>query len=130
MRTLKDISQEQVYQELLKEKSDDELHEMEENELLQISDEISGELEPYNNPSQFLKKDSVYVLLDNTLKKIFLWIGELAGVRSRFIATNASQKLQRIKGLTYRVITVDQGVESLEFIKAISPMILPEQFLQ
>jgi len=34
MRTLSGISQEQVYQELLKENSDEELHEMEENELL------------------------------------------------------------------------------------------------
>lgn len=104
------------------------VNEKEEKELFQISDDISGELEPYNNPSQLLKKDSVYVLLDNTLKKIFLWIGQSAEVRSRFIAANAAQKLQRIKGLTHRVITIDQGEESLEFIKLISPMVLPEQF--
>jgi len=34
MRTYEEISQEQVYQELLKEKNDEELHEMEELELL------------------------------------------------------------------------------------------------
>ncbi len=104
------------------------VNEKEEKKLFQISDDISGELEPYNNPSQLLKEDSVYVLLDNTLKKIFLWIGQSAEVRSRFIAANAAQKLQRIKGLTHRVITIDQGEESLEFIKEISPMVLPEQF--
>jgi hypothetical protein len=104
------------------------VNEKEEDELFQISGDVSGELEPYNNPSQLLKRDSVYVLLDNTLKKIFLWIGQSAGVRSRFIATNAAQNLQRKKGLTHRVITIDQGKESLEFIKVISPMVLPEQF--
>jgi len=104
------------------------VNEKDENKLYQISADISGELELYNNSSQLLKNDSVYVLLDNTLKKIYLWIGQSAGVRSRFIATNAAQKLQRSKGLTHRVITVDQGEESLEFIKTISPMVLPEQF--
>ena len=42
--------------------------------LLQLSKDISGELEPYSNPERKLKTDSVYVLMDNALKKIFLWI--------------------------------------------------------
>jgi len=45
MQTLSDISQEQVYQELLKENSDDELHEMEENELLSLILEILKRIE-------------------------------------------------------------------------------------
>lgn len=45
MRTLKDLSQEQVYQELLKEKSDDELHIMEENELLFLILEVLKRIE-------------------------------------------------------------------------------------
>jgi hypothetical protein len=102
------------------------VYEKEEKELFQISKDESGELEPYSSSSRRLKKDSVYVLLDNTLKKIFLWIGQSADVRSRFIASTAAQKLRNIKGVTYRVITIDQGGESKEFIKAISPMILPE----
>ena len=100
----------------------------EEKVLLQLSNEVSGELEPYNNPEGKLNRDSVYVLMDNVLKKIFLWIGESAGVKSRFIATNAAQQLQRLKGLTYRVITEDQGSESNEFVQRISSMIIPDQF--
>ena len=96
--------------------------------LYQLSNEISGELEPFNNPERKLNTDSVYVLMDNVLKKIFLWIGESAGVKSRFIATNAAQQLQRLKGLTYRVITEDQGSESNEFVQRISSMIVPDQF--
>ena len=100
----------------------------EEKELFQLSAEMSGELEPYSNPSKTLKKDTVYVLLDNAMKRIFLWIGQTAGVRSRFTATAAAQHLQRIKGLTYRVVTIDQGNETSEFIQRISTMIQPEQF--
>ncbi|MHA2095939.1 MAG: hypothetical protein ACW98F_15065 [Candidatus Hodarchaeales archaeon] len=100
----------------------------EEKELFQLSAELSGELEPYNNPAQTLKKDAVYVLLDNAMKRIFLWIGQTAGVRSRFTATTAAQHLQRIKGLTYRVVTIDQGNETNEFIQRISSMIQPDQF--
>ena len=100
----------------------------EEKELFQLSPELSGELEPYNNPTKTLKKDAVYVLLDNAMKRIFLWIGQTAGVRSRFTATAAAQHLQRIKGLTYRVVTIDQGNETNEFIQRISSMIQPEQF--
>ena len=100
----------------------------EDKSLYQISTDISGELEPYEDPSQQLKKESVYVLLDNALKKIFLWIGQSAGVRSRFIASNAAQNIQRIKGLTHRVITIDQGDETSEFITSISSMVIPDQF--
>jgi len=102
--------------------------EIEEVELYQLSDAISGELEPYNDPSHLLDNKSVYVLLVNPLKKIFLWIGQSAGVRARFIATNAAQNLQRVKGLTYRVITIDQGDESSEFVEAVTSQILPRQF--
>ena len=104
------------------------VNDTEEKELFQLSAELSGELEPYNNPTQILKKDAVYVLLDNAMKRIFLWIGQTAGVRSRFTATAAAQHLQRIKGLTYRVVTIDQGNETNEFIQRISSMIQPEQF--
>lgn len=104
------------------------MNENEEKELFQLADEMSGELEPYNNPSKVLNKDSVYVLMDNALRKIFLWIGQSAGVRARFIASNAAQHLQRLKGLTYRVVTVDQGEETSEFISVITPLVIPDQF--
>ena len=104
------------------------VNENEEKELFQLSREVEGELEPFDNPEKTLKKDAVYVLLDNALKRIFLWIGQTAGVRSRFTATAAAQHLQRIKGLTYRVVTVDQGDETNEFIQRISTMVQPEQF--
>ena len=104
------------------------VNEIEKKELFQLSTEVSGDLESYKDSSQLLKQDSVYVLLDNALKKIFLWIGRLAAVRSRFIATNAAQNLQRLKGLTYRVVTIDQGEETLEFIESISFLIPSEQF--
>jgi hypothetical protein len=104
------------------------VNDTEEKELFQLSAEQSGELEPYNNPTQTLKKDAVYVLLDNAMKRIFLWIGQTAGVRSRFTATAAAQHLQRVKGLTYRVVTIDQRNETNEFIQRISSMIQPEQF--
>ncbi|MHA2341084.1 MAG: hypothetical protein ACXADW_04375 [Candidatus Hodarchaeales archaeon] len=38
------------------------VNDTEEKELFQLSGELSGELEPYNNPTQTLKKDDVYVV--------------------------------------------------------------------
>jgi len=102
------------------------VHEKEEKTLFKLSEENSGELEPFKSSSRLLKKDSVYVLQDNTLKKIFLWIGRSADVRSRFIASTAAQKLRKLTGLTYRVITIDQGGESKEFLNALAPMIIPD----
>jgi hypothetical protein len=99
--------------------------EKKEKKLFQVSKDDSGELEPYNSSSRVLEKDSVYVLLDNPLKKIFLWIGRSADVRSRFIASTAAQNLRKLTGLTYRVITIDQGGESKEFMNRISPIIVP-----
>ena len=102
------------------------VHEKEEKTLYQISEDDSEELEPYKSSSHLLKKDSVYLLMDNTLKRIFLWIGQSANVRSRFIASTAAQKLRKMTGLTYRVITIDQGGESKEFLKALAPMMIPD----
>jgi hypothetical protein len=105
------------------------VNEMNKAELFQLSTEVSGDLESYNDSSLVLKQDAVYILLDSALKKIFLWIGRSAGVRSRFIGTNAAQTLQRRKGLTHRVVTIDQGEESQEFVQTISFLIPSEQFL-
>lgn len=97
-------------------------------ELLQLNNSISGALENCSNSIQLLKEDQVYILINDALKKIFIWIGSHAGVRPRFIGTNAAQRIQRIRGLTHRVVSVDQGEESVEFINSISSLIPTDQF--
>jgi hypothetical protein len=97
-------------------------------ELLQLNNKISGALENFNNSVHLLKEDQVYILVNNALKKIFIWIGSHAGVRPRFIGTNAAQRIQRIRGLTHRVISIDQGEESVEFLESISSLVPTDQF--
>ncbi|MFX0182313.1 MAG: hypothetical protein ACFE95_04440 [Candidatus Hodarchaeota archaeon] len=106
------------------------INEEKEVELLQLDSKISGAVKPYNDPIHLLKETEVYILIDDAHKKIFLWIGSQAGVWPRFIGTNAAQQIQRNRGLTHRVISIDQGEETVEFIQSISSidMIKSDQF--
>ncbi|WP_455142370.1 hypothetical protein [Candidatus Hodarchaeum mangrovi] len=61
-----------------------------------------------------------YVMVNNSSKHIFLWIGKEAPVRLRFLGAYLAHKLQQRKGFTYRVISIDQENESDEFIKSLA----------
>lgn len=94
------------------------VHERKNLKLLQLDNEISGALRECND--SILKKDQVYVLINDTLRIIFLWIGSQSGVRAKFIGSNAAQNIQRDRGLTHRVITVEEGEEPIDFIRSLS----------
>jgi hypothetical protein len=77
-----------------------------------------------SNPS--LESEQTYILINEASKQIFLWIGSKANVWARFVGACFANTLQRTKGLTYRVISIDEEEETLEFTKNFS-LLKPEQ---
>ncbi len=71
-----------------------------------------------SNPS--LRSEETYVLINELSKQIFLWIGSNADVWARFVGARFANSLQRTKGMTYRVISVEEDDESLEFARVFS----------
>ena len=68
--------------------------------------------------SQPLKEDEVYLLINEALRKIFLWVGTGAPVRSKFVGAHSAIIIQRETGVIYRVENVDQ--ESSDFLRTLS----------
>ncbi len=62
-----------------------------------------------------LSEDQVYLLVDYNKKQIFIWKGRNAPVRRKFISARAAQSMRNELGLTYKVISVEQGNETKSF---------------
>jgi hypothetical protein len=84
-------------------------------QLYQVADDYSGELQEVKNPPPSLKSTSVYILVNDLFLKIYVWIGAQTNVRARFIGAQSAQSLQRVRGATYHVITVEGRDEIEEF---------------
>ncbi|MFX0114503.1 MAG: hypothetical protein ACFFB3_08140 [Candidatus Hodarchaeota archaeon] len=84
-------------------------------QLYQVADDYSGELKEVKKPPQSLKSTNVYILVNDLFLKIYVWIGAETNVRARFIGAQSAQSLQRVRGATYHVITVEGRDEIEEF---------------
>ena len=67
-----------------------------------------------------LEASQTYVMVNNSSKHIFIWIGKEATVAIRFVGARLAHELQQIKGFTYRVFSIDQENEPDEFLKALA----------
>ncbi len=75
-----------------------------------------GEIQPIQvNNYEDLADDQVYLLIDHDKKHIFIWKGRSAPVRRKFISARAAQSMRNELGLTYKVISVEQGNETKAF---------------
>ncbi len=89
-------------------------------QLHNVLDEGDLEQVPISGPiNVMLKSDMVVLVVDEIQKKIYIWKGENARVRRKFIAARKSQDLRGQLGLTFKVDSVDQGSEPSEFINLI-----------
>lgn len=70
--------------------------------------------------SEPLNEDMVYLFVNDVLRKIFLWVGPTASIRSKFIGAHSAVVLQRKTGIIYRVENVDQEHESSDFRRTLS----------
>jgi hypothetical protein len=78
-----------------------------------------GHWDPVAFSPKELKVKTVFILVDDEKRKIWIWIGKGAAVKTRFISSTAATEIRRLYGLTFRVQTVDQGEEAKEFVECI-----------
>lgn len=68
---------------------------------------------------EHLKSDSVFIIVDDDKKRIWIWKGSEAPVRKKFISARAASQIREERGLNYKVSSEDEGDESDSFLKAI-----------
>jgi len=77
-----------------------------------------GELNPVPVSSlSDLSDENVYIIVDENSRKIFIWKGEKAPVRRKFISAKAAQQMRQEQyGMVYRIDSLDPGLEGREFL--------------
>ena len=64
-----------------------------------------------------LKNNAVYIIVDEGVRKIFIWKGEEAPVRRKFLSAKAAQQMRQEQyGMIYRVDSLDPGIEGRDFL--------------
>ncbi|MFX0183787.1 MAG: hypothetical protein ACFE95_11955 [Candidatus Hodarchaeota archaeon] len=78
------------------------------------------ELHPLSILPQPLEEEKVYIVINQVLRKIFLWVGIAAPARSKFVGAHSANVIQRETGIVYRVENVEQQSESSDFLRTLS----------
>jgi hypothetical protein len=81
---------------------------VETGEILELP--VKGELKDILGP------DRVCIIVDDDDRKIWLWKGVEAGVRKKFIAARRGQEVRSMRGLVFKVMSIDQGEEPDAFL--------------
>ncbi|MFW9780069.1 MAG: hypothetical protein ACFFE8_14555, partial [Candidatus Heimdallarchaeota archaeon] len=59
----------------------------------------------------------VFLVVDENARRIFIWKGEQAPVRRKFISAKAAQNLRQVEyGMVYRIESLDPGLEGHDFL--------------
>jgi hypothetical protein len=58
-----------------------------------------------------LKSTEVFIFVEEGRKEIWIWIGEDADVRTRFISSTVASEIRGHYGMTFRIRSADQGGE-------------------
>lgn len=83
----------------------------------QVQDD--GNWDPVAFKKEKMKAKEVFILVNELKKEIWIWVGEEADVKTKFISSTAAQEIRRLYGLTFRIHAADQGREPIEFQEAI-----------
>ncbi len=78
-----------------------------------------GTLTPSSVSSlQDLENNAVYIIVDEgKSRKIYIWKGEEAPVRRKFISAKVAQQMRQEKyGMVYRIDSLDPGIEGKDFL--------------
>lgn len=78
-----------------------------------------GNWDPVAFKKEKMKAKEVFILVNEQKKEIWIWVGQEADVKTKFISSTAAQEIRRLYGLTFRVHAADQGKEPIEFQEAI-----------
>ena len=64
-----------------------------------------------------LQNNAVYLIIEEKMRKIFIWKGEEAPVRRKFISAKAAQQMRQEEyGMVFRIDSLDPGTEGREFL--------------
>jgi hypothetical protein len=66
-----------------------------------------------------LDSHSVYCIVDESNKNVWLWIGKEAPVRKRFVGAQTASKLREEQGTGFRVRSIDEGYEDQNFLSTL-----------
>jgi len=91
----------------------------------QVQDD--GNWDPVAFKKEDLKTGEVFILVVEERKELWIWVGQGAHVRTRFISSTVAQEIRRLYGLTLRVRSADQGSEPNDFWMCIEDV--PEEGL-
>jgi len=58
---------------------------------------------------------SIFIIVDPLDKDIWIWMGENASIRKKFIATQKAPNIRDRYGVDFKIVTVDEGSEPPEF---------------
>jgi hypothetical protein len=91
--------------------------------------EDDGTLTPVSLSSMSdLANDSVYIIVDENARKIFIWKGEKAPVRRKFISAKAAQQMRQEKyGMVYRIESLDPELEGADFLSIFGATPAPKE---
>jgi hypothetical protein len=92
-----------------------------------------GNWDPVNFSKEKLSNETeVFIIVDDERKELWIWIGNQADVRTRFISSTVAASIRRMYGLSLRVRSADQGDEPEEFWRCIEEIppegIGPEEY--
>lgn len=79
----------------------------------------NGFYDPVAFKKENLQSSEVFIIVDDGRKELWIWIGEEADVRSRFISSTVAAEIRRIYGLSLRIRAADQGAEPADFWKCL-----------
>lgn len=79
----------------------------------------NGFYDPVAFKKENLQASEVFIFVDDGRKELWIWIGEKADVRSRFISSTVAAEIRRMYGLSLRIRAADQGAEPTDFWKCL-----------
>jgi hypothetical protein len=92
---------------------------LEEQFLLFEVDEKNEELREIKTIDETVSKMfdhfSIFIIVDPLDKEIWIWVGENASIRKKFIATQKVPTIRDRYGIDFKIVTIDEGSEPLEF---------------
>ncbi|MFX0049165.1 MAG: hypothetical protein ACFE8G_13545 [Candidatus Hermodarchaeota archaeon] len=74
------------------------------------------EIKVNDNPIHtLLDSASIFIIVDPIDKAIWVWEGQKAGIRKKFIATQNAPNIRDKHGIDFKIIAVDEGEEPSNF---------------
>ncbi|MFX1422107.1 MAG: hypothetical protein ACFFB2_07265 [Promethearchaeota archaeon] len=91
--------------------------------------EDDGTLTPVSlSSTSDLANDNVFIIVDENARKIFIWKGEKAPVRRKFISAKSAQQMRAEEyGMVYRIESLDPGLEGADFLAIFGETVRPDE---